>query len=67
MKTCNHCDGDLLRHGVSRHKNGDIYGVRYICRECRASFTVRCEDRHAGVLNYGMGGRPTVKDWRMSA
>ena len=68
MKTCTHCDGSLLRHGVARHQNGDQYGIRYRCADCGRTFTVRVQDvasRH--VLKFGGYGRPTRNDWRMQA
>ena len=69
MKTCENCDGCyLLRHGVSRRKNGEQYGIRYRCGDCGKTFTVRVVDVPArNVLKFGGGGRPTRNDWRMCA
>jgi len=65
MKTCIHCDGSLLRHGISRRANGEQYGIRYRCADCGRTFTARVPDVPASrVLNFGGGGRPTRNDWR---
>ena len=67
MKTCG-CGGNLLRHGVSRQKNGDQYGIRYRCADCGKTFTAKVADVPArNVLKFGGYGRPTRNDWRMQA
>jgi len=59
------CGGDLLRHGVTEYADPSIIGVRYICRDCRKSKTVRMPtDRKTGYAYFNNTGRPTVKDWR---
>ena len=68
MKTCD-CGGELLRHGVTHFKGKNapvgMVGVRYRCRECRKTFTVRLvSDDRAGFLHFHATGRPTAKDWR---
>jgi len=68
MKTCEHCDGYLLRHGVSRRKNGEQYGIRYRCVDCGKTFTVLVADvPETNNLYFGGDGRPTRNDWRMQA
>ena len=65
MRHCT-CGGDLLRHGVTQYKeNKSIIGVRYICRECRKTFTQRGEKvKKQGMLFFSETGRPTINDWR---
>lgn len=59
------CGGDLLRHGVTEYSDPSIIGVRYICRECRKSKTVRmANDNVTGIAFFNPTGRPTKKDWR---
>lgn len=69
MKTCQHCGGDLLRHGVAYYSTDpSIVGVRYKCRECSKTFTQRMEnDDRRGLAFFNATGRPHRKDWRMSA
>lgn len=71
MKTCAHCDGDLLRHGKAMDYKGDksLVRIRYRCRDCQRTFTVRMarENEHMGLAFFSATGRPTVKDWRMAA
>lgn len=69
MKTCAHCGGDLLRHGVTHYlRDPSLIGVRYICRDCRTSFTQRMkQDEPTGLLLLNKTGRPTLKDWRAAA
>jgi hypothetical protein len=69
MKSCQHCGGDLLRHGVTYYRaDPSIIGIRYICRECRKSFTQRVsDDKPTGLLFFNATGRPHRKDWRMAA
>lgn len=68
MKTCPHCEGELLRHGVTHYKHSETVGVRFICRDCRKSFTERMKaDTVAGLLFFAATGRPTLKDWRYAA
>lgn len=69
MKTCQHCGGDLLRHSVHRHYRQDpsIIGIRYKCRECSKTFTVRIpkqSNRH-DPIQFHQTGRPHQCDWRM--
>lgn len=65
MKTCPHCSGELLRHGVTRYKDVETVGIRYRCRECSKTFTERMDsDKRAGSLFFAPTGRPTIKDWR---
>lgn len=65
MKTCPHCEGELLRHAKTAYKGSKTIGIRFICRECRKSFTQRFEaDTVAGLLFFSTTGRPTLKDWR---
>ncbi len=68
MKTCQHCDGDLLRHGVTYYRRDpSIVGVRYICRDCRTSFTQRVDaEKPSGYAFFNQTGRPYNKDWRMA-
>lgn len=69
MKVCEHCGGDLLRHGVTHYTSDtSIIGVRYRCRECNKTFTQRmADDASRGALFFNSTGRPHRKDWRMSA
>ena len=68
IRHCAHCEGELLRHGVSRKQNGDIYGVRYRCRECGRTHTQRMTaDEYRGTRQYNATGRPMRNDWRMAA
>lgn len=66
MNYCPHCDGELLRHGVAR-KHGEQYGIRYKCRDCGKTFTVRdtTESARCARLHFNQTGRPLIKDWRM--
>lgn len=66
MKVCPTCEGELLRHGVSKRKDGTQYGTRYRCRDCGITFTVRDESAFGSDkrLQFNPTGRPTVKDWR---
>lgn len=57
MKFCE-CGGDYLRHGIVKT------GIRYICRDCRKSFTQRGEDVIKGKKTFNETGRPTLNDWR---
>lgn len=68
MKTCPHCDGELLRHGMTDYKRDQsIVGVRYKCRECNKTFTVREQAGQSSEarLHFNQAGRPFIKDWRM--
>lgn len=68
MRTCPHCGGDLLRHGVLRYESG-ANSYRYICRDCRKTLIAPiAEDVVKGKLHFSStGGRPTLKDWRYVA
>ena len=63
---CPHCEGELLRHGVAR-RLGEQYGVRYKCRDCGKTFTVREQAGQSSEsrLHFNQTGRPYIKDWRM--
>lgn len=65
MKSCA-CGGDFLRHGTKKYKvSPNVVGIRYICRECHKSKTVRmASDDVKGVLFFNSTGRPTKNDWR---
>lgn len=66
MKTCE-CGGELLRHGARKYKTTDMWRVRYICRECRKSFTQKMDVSKVMTgkfLHFNSTGRPTYKDWR---
>lgn len=68
MNNCQHCDGDLLRHGTTHYKRDvSIVGTRYKCRDCGKTFTVRGKAIPLGDerLYFNQTGRPFVKDWRM--
>lgn len=40
-------------------------GIRYCCKDCRKSFTVRVEaDDITGLGFFNSTGRPYMKDWR---
>lgn len=54
MKTCQHCNGTLYRHGT--YKQGQ--SQRYRCKSCGKTITVR----NGEIVTHG-GAR--VKDWRM--
>jgi len=56
MNACPKCGGFLYRRGNVFYKSGEI-GLRYTCRECKKSITVK-----NGVLQ--SLGRPPIKDWR---
>lgn len=68
MKTCPHCEGDLLRHGTTHYKrDASIVGFRYKCRDCGKTFTVRIpkqQDYH-NPIRFNQTGRPHQCDWRM--
>ncbi len=68
MKTCECCGGDLLRHGITHYK-GDfrVIGIRYKCRECTKTFTVRMQKSETSErkLCFNQTGRPHQCDWRM--
>ncbi len=59
MKPCPYCGGTLLRHGTSENRTISV-GIRYRCRNCRKSLTVR--DGEISTLK----GRPFKIDWRHS-
>lgn len=64
MKSCA-CGGDFLRHGTTYYTDTSIIGIRYICRDCRKSKTVRMPtDDVKGLLFFNSTGRPTKRDWR---
>lgn len=64
MKSCD-CGGDLLRHAITEYVDPSIVGIRYICKECKRSKTVRmASDDVKGLLYFNSTGRPTMKDWR---
>lgn len=68
MKTCQHCDGELLRHGTTHYKrDASIVGFRYKCRDCGKTFTVREQAGQSSEsrLHFNQTGRPYIKDWRM--
>lgn len=65
MKLCE-CGGDLLRHGSSEYKSDPEYKrIRYKCRECNKTFTVRVlKDVVKGARFFNSTGRPNKDDWR---
>ena len=65
MLACKLCEGELIRHGITKYKKLDCIGIRYICIECGKTFTYRTEhDKQDGVLFFNATGRPTKKDAR---
>ena len=64
LKECS-CGGEFLRHGKTYYGDTSIVGVRYICRDCRKSKTVRFQsDEVNGSLFLNSNGRPFMNDWR---
>lgn len=67
MKTCA-CGGDLLRHAVMRSSlDGEITGIRYICRDCRETFIHHSDGCGVTGQISTLRGRPIKADWRMAA